>query len=210
MASASSRWKSDRLRPPAITATFTARLLTRVPSKLWLAQLMHGLLPCSIIITDFTLRVPYHTGYFELCAVALHSFSSPCPLKNKLGAFSKPPRHRAQRLPARTVWYPLSQLHPTSHSWPGPGPKTFPFSYVAQCDLNNRSHLICFHHGSKETVFHFMRSQVRETSQGRCPKPIQTAIQINIDWKKRQSQGRKKTQTFATRLSLSLASCSGI
>lgn len=164
MASASSRWKSDRLRPPAITATFTAWLLTRVPSKLWLAQLMHGLLPCSIIITDFTLRVPYHTGYFELCAVALHSFSSPCPLKNKLGAFSKPPRHRAQRLPARTVWYPLSQLHPTSHSWPGPGPKTFPFSFLAQCDLNNRSHLICFHHGSKETVFHFMRSQVRETS----------------------------------------------
>lgn len=95
-----------------------------------------------------------------LCTV----FPLPAPLKNKLWTFSKPPRHHAQCLPARTVWYPLSQIRPMSHSWPGARPKTFPFSFVAQRDLNNRSHLICFLHGSKETVFHFVRPQVKETS----------------------------------------------
>lgn len=78
---------------------------------------------------------------------------------------------------------------------PGPKPKTFPFSFVAQWDLNTQSHLICFLLGFKETVFHFARSQVRETSKGQCPKPIQTAIQINIDWKKRHSRGEKKKAT---------------
>lgn len=43
MASASSRWKSNRLRPPAITAASTAQLPTQVPSKLWPAQLTHRL-----------------------------------------------------------------------------------------------------------------------------------------------------------------------
>lgn len=71
MASASSRWKHNRLRPSAIAATFTAQLLTGVPSKLWPVQLRHRLSLRSIVITYFNLWVPHHTGYFGLCEKCL-------------------------------------------------------------------------------------------------------------------------------------------
>lgn len=165
MASSSSRWKCNRLQPPAIATAFTAQLLTHVPSKLWTVQLRQRLLPRSIVIVYYNLWALHHTGYFELCKKCL-GFALFClslPPHKQAGSLFQTTSSPAQCLPARTVWYTLSQLHPTSHSWPGARPKTFHFSSVAQCDLNNWSHLICFLHGSKETVFHFMRSQVRET-----------------------------------------------
>lgn len=125
MASASSKWKHNRLWPPA---TWTAQLLTWV-RKLWPAQLRHKLQLFSIVITCFNLWVPHHPGYFELqkkChGFALFFFS--LPAQTQVGSLSQ--TTQSPCLPARTVWYTLSQLHLRSHSWPGDQPKTFPFSF---------------------------------------------------------------------------------
>lgn len=150
MASASSKWKHNRLWPPA---TWTAQLLTWV-RKLWPAQLRHKLQLFSIVITCFNLWVPHQVILnYRRNAMVLHCFSSPCLLKHKLEAFLKPHSHRVfQHELSDTLW--------VSYIWGATAgleisQRLFPSVFFAQCDLKTRSHLICFLLGFKETVFHF-------------------------------------------------------